>query len=101
MGDGDTDAGQERHMTDVLTDQPTANGATPGGQPTGEGIAVGDRVEVRRRFDEEWVSGFEVAEAVDGGYTVRRRSDGEVLPAVFPADAVRAERRRRRAMWWY
>lgn len=54
-------------------------------------LALGTPVEVRRRFDQEWARGFEVADAVatEGGYRLRRRSDGAVLPVVFPADDVR------------
>ena len=76
-------------------------------------MRVGTHVEVRNRFDARWSRGFEVAEElpvgreprpgeppVDGGaqYRVRRRSDGTVLPAVFDAADLRAERRR--STWW-
>jgi hypothetical protein len=55
---------------------------------------------VRRRFDQRWARGFEVAEAVDGdGYKLRRLSDGSVLPAEFAEDDVRAERRKQ-GLWW-
>jgi len=70
-------------------------------------VQAGDRVEVRSRFDQGWSRGFEIVEVVppgadDGGpgYRVRRRSDGQVLPAVFSEDDVRDERRGR-SMWWY
>ena len=46
----------------------------------------GTPVEVRSRFDQQWVSGFEVAEPVeapDPGYRIRRRSDRSVLPFFF------------------
>jgi hypothetical protein len=62
-------------------------------------LAAGTPVEVRRRFDFSWARGFEVAEVRNDGYTVRRKSDGTVLPAVFVYDDVRAERHRQ-AMWW-
>ena len=57
----------------------------------------GTPVEVRSRFDQQWVSGFEVAEPVeepDVGYRIRRRSDRSVLPIVFAPDDVRVDRRR-------
>ena len=63
-------------------------------------LEPGTRVEVRRRFDRRWARGFEVAEVLDGAYTVRRRSDGAVLPTAFPEDEVREERRNTE-MWWY
>lgn len=65
-------------------------------------METGTRVEVRSRFDRAWARGFEVAEQVQGaaGYRIRRRSDGSVLPVVFPPDDVRAERRRTNDMWW-
>ena len=62
------------------------------------GLRPGQRVEVRKRFDGTWARGFEIAEVLDGGYRVRRRTDDSVLPAVFTADEVRSERRH--GMWW-
>jgi hypothetical protein len=58
----------------------------------------GARVEVRTRFDGSWARGFELAEPSDGGWHVRRLSDGSVLPRAFPGEAVRRERRRE--TWW-
>jgi len=52
-------------------------------------IALGTSVEVRRRFDQAWARGFEVAGAAEDGYRLRRQSDGAVLPVSFPADDVR------------
>lgn len=57
-------------------------------------LAVGTRVEVRRRFDQGWAQGFEVAAREDGGYRVRRLTDGVVLPLRFDPDDVRRERTR-------
>lgn len=62
-------------------------------------LAPGTRVEVRSGFDRTWSSGFAVDEVTDAGYRVRRQSDGEVLPAVFPRTEVRRERKN--SMWWY
>jgi hypothetical protein len=59
----------------------------------------GTRVEVRSRFDQQWVSGFEVAERVadpGSGYRIRRRSDRSVLPVVFAPEDVRVDRGRGR-----
>jgi hypothetical protein len=67
---------------------------------SGESLEAGMRVEVRRRFDQHWARGFEVVEATEEGYRVRRLSDGIVLPAEFTADDVRRERKRQ-GMWWY
>ena len=68
----------------------------------------GTKVEVRSKFDRSWSRGFEVFELVlepdddvpPPAYRVRRRSDGQVLPAVFPADDLREEKKGR-SMWWY
>lgn len=69
----------------------------------------GTRVEVRSRFEPSWSRGFEVAEVVDEhddpsidgrAYRVRRRSDGEVLPALFSEEELREERKGR-SMWWH
>jgi hypothetical protein len=66
----------------------------------GEAVDPGTRVEVRSRFDLSWARGFEVAEQTDGGYRIKRVSDGIVLPTEFSDDDVRRERRRQ-GMWWY
>jgi hypothetical protein len=55
---------------------------------------------VRRKFDQRWARGFEVAEAVNGdGYRVRRLSDGSVIPVPFPEEEVRVEKKRQ-GLWW-
>ena len=64
-----------------------------------EVLEPGMRVEVRRRFDERWARGFEVAEVTEGGYRVRRVSDGQVLPTDFSDDELRREKRRQ-GLWW-
>lgn len=61
-------------------------------------LAVGTRVEVRRRYDQRWTRGFEVA-GVDGeGYQVKRLSDGTVLPITFARGDLRRERHE---TWWF
>ena len=62
-------------------------------------MEAGTKVEVRDRFTDAWRRGLEVAEAVDGGYRIRRLSDGSVLPVVFTADEVRREKKT--DWWWY
>jgi len=52
-------------------------------------IELGASVEVRRRFDQAWARGFEVASAAEDGYRLRRCSDGALLPVSFPAVDVR------------
>lgn len=56
-------------------------------------VEQGARVTVRSRFLGEWCRGFEIVDVVkgDGGYRVRRTSDGAVLPVVFSADDVTEE----------
>ena len=44
-------------------------------------MAPGERVQVWVQFTQTWSAGFEIAAVVDGGYQVRRRSDGFLLPA--------------------
>ena len=43
-------------------------------------LRVGERVEVHTKYNDAWVPGFEIAEVVEGGYRVRRVSDGTLLP---------------------
>jgi len=63
-------------------------------------LEPGTRVEVRSRFDASWSHGFEVADATDTGYRIRRLSDRMILPVEFVFDDVRKERRRQ-GLWWY
>lgn len=65
-----------------------------------DSLAVGDKVEIRRRFDSQWSRGFEIVEVDDEGVQVRRMSDGEVLPVKFAADDVREARKRANDFWW-
>jgi hypothetical protein len=50
---------------------------------------VGNRVEVVTHFTGAWVGGFEIASTSAAGCSVRRVSDGTVLPALFGYDDVR------------
>jgi hypothetical protein len=52
-------------------------------------LQPGTDVEVRSSFDRDWKRGFTVEDTCEQGYHLRRRSDGSVLPATFPADVVR------------
>jgi hypothetical protein len=65
-------------------------------------VRPGTRVEVRRRFDDKWTRGFEIAGCDDTNghavYKVRRRSDGSILPVAFKEADLREERRR--GTWW-
>jgi hypothetical protein len=65
-----------------------------------EELKPGDKVEVRSRFNAQWSRGFEVVEATEDGYRIRRASDGEVLPVEFSEDDVRASRKRANDFWW-
>ena len=62
-------------------------------------LPVGTKVEVKRRFDQHWARGFEVAAHLGDAYQLRRLSDGEVLPVAFEADSLRKERKK--STWWY
>jgi len=62
-------------------------------------LEPGTPVDVRRRFDYSWARGFEVAEATDTGYRIKRLSDGTVLPADFGIDEVRPHRKKQ-GLWW-
>jgi hypothetical protein len=59
----------------------------------GGDVGPGEGVQVRNRFDGNWVQGFEVAEVTETGherqFRIRRRSDGAILPALFPEADVR------------
>jgi hypothetical protein len=58
-------------------------------------------VEVRNRFTGGWSRGFELVETVDGGYRVRRLSDGSILPTLFLPEDVRPRPAKKAGLWWY
>ena len=51
--------------------------------------AVGMKVAVRNRYLGTWSAGFEVVALHLDGYSIRRTSDGAVLPEVIPFSDVR------------
>ena len=68
---------------------------------TFDDLTPGTRVEVRKRFDASWARGFEVIDLTEnGGYRLRRLSDGMELPTEFEPADLRKEKRRG-DMWWY
>lgn len=58
---------------------------------TDHDLLPGTRVEVRRRFDDRWSSGFEVAEVGPEGYLLTRLSDHSVIPTPFDSADLRPE----------
>lgn len=90
-GDGAKPTPEETKMTVTDVDTTRAPHAP---------IAPGTAVEVRSSFDQRWTSGFEVVEASDTDYRLRRLSDGTDLPGRFSRDDIRRERRRG-GQWWY
>jgi hypothetical protein len=54
-----------------------------------QALPTGTRVQVFSRFSESWVSGFEVATSLDGGYQLLRLSDKSVVPKTFPTEDLR------------
>lgn len=83
----------------LITSAPITSEPTSTAPVTADLLPIGTKVEVRRRFDQHWARGFEVADHVDGGYRLRRLSDGEVLPVAFDAESLRKERKK--STWWY
>ena len=63
-------------------------------------LEPGTMVDVCVSFDGSWSRGFEVAEALEDGYLLRRLSDGSQLPGIFPAEDIRRARRKQ-GLWWY
>jgi hypothetical protein len=52
-------------------------------------LTTGTKVQVHTRFNDSWISGFEVAEVLINGYRVRRTSDGSVLPGYTSTEDLR------------
>ncbi|MGI8793284.1 MAG: hypothetical protein ACR2H3_08925 [Acidimicrobiales bacterium] len=67
---------------------------------TANAFEPGTRVEVRSSLDQRWGRGFEVVDVSGDACTVRRLSDGAVLPTEFGLDQVRPERSKK-DMWWF
>ena len=63
-------------------------------------LAPGTKVDVRNRYQGTWTRGFEVAEFIDGGYRIRRLSDGSILGELFSRGDVRRQRSRQ-GFWWH
>jgi hypothetical protein len=72
---------------------PVALGPTTGRVVGGTLGSTDQRVEVRCRFGDRWVGGFEIADVVLSEdavrYRLRRCSDGSILPKLFDPDDVR------------
>lgn len=82
-------AGERNNMTANITYRIDALIDTPVDLREAAPLGVGTPVEVRSRFDLRWLRGFSVAVVGPEAYQLRRRSDGAVLPAWFPAAEVR------------
>jgi hypothetical protein len=54
-------------------------------------LRPGTRVEVWNDFNQRWTNMFEVADVDSQGCTVRRLSDGHVLPEPFSPEMLRPE----------
>jgi hypothetical protein len=62
---------------------------TPNQPETAQVPVVGMRVAVRNRYLGTWSAGFEVVALHLEGYSIRRTSDGALLPQVIPFSDVR------------
>jgi hypothetical protein len=51
-------------------------------------LPVGSLVEVRSRYLGTWTRGFQIEDRTDGGYVIRRLSDGSCLPEIVAFDEV-------------
>ncbi len=67
-------------VVDAVTGSPSGTVPSP---------AVGMKVAVRNRYLGTWSAGFEVVALHLDGYSIRRTSDGAVLPEVIPFSDVR------------
>ena len=65
-----------------------------------EELNVGDKVEVRRRFDAQWAGGSRWSRSRTTPCGVRRTSDGVELPAEFAPDDIRKAHKRANDFWW-
>jgi hypothetical protein len=63
-------------------------------------LAPGTQVDLRNRRQGTWMRGFEVYDASEEGYRIRRLSDGTILNELFSRDDVRRQRNRQ-GFWWH
>jgi hypothetical protein len=75
----------------VTAKQPGNVGASSSSpsSPSSSSSDVGVKVAVRNRYLGTWSAGFEVVALHLDGYSIRRTSDGAVLPEVIPFSDVR------------
>ena len=69
------------------------NDPTPRHRPAAV-LPKGTDVEIRARFEGQWVSGFDIASADRDHYQVRRQMDDVVIPADFTTDSTSHSRGR-------
>lgn len=80
-----TRAGDTPALSDPTPVTPMGHGMM-GGLP-----GTGDSVELRVTFSGGWSGGFDVAAVVEGGFIIRRKSDGFLLPGpTSPSDVRQA-----------
>jgi hypothetical protein len=84
----DVDLAAAEAATEAATEGEAEAATTRRPQPRAGRPARPDGVEVRCRFGDRWVSGFEVCEVLrlddtTTRYRLRRRSDGSVIPTLF------------------
>jgi len=77
-----------------------STGGTAPDPPTRSPLPPSTLVDVLNRHLGIWTRGFEVAECTEGGYRIRRVSDGSVLSELFSRDDVRRQRSRQ-GFWWH
>ena len=66
---------------------------TPSGPRARPALLPGTPVDVFNRFSDDWIGGFEIATALEGGYRLLRLSDQSVLPLTFRGDDLRRRHR--------
>jgi len=81
-------------VIDLRSSGASAADAVPKAAPPAKtGMTKEIAVEVRGRFGDRWVAGFEICEAIETPeghrYRLRRRRDGVILPELFDATSIR------------
>jgi len=76
-------------IVDAVTAKQPGNVGAPPTSPSSDPSDVGMKVAVRNRYLGTWSAGFEVVALHLDGYSIRRTSDGAVLPEVIPFSDVR------------
>ncbi len=67
-------------------------------EPQDSYLKVGDKVEIKNKFDGDWSGGYVISKIDGDHYYVTRSSEEVEIPYYFTQDHIRKSKKR--SMWW-